>query len=334
MTMDNNDPSPAKAILVENELIGYRLDKFLIKIKNSLDKTFSGLSRARIQNLIKQNLIKVNGRSSLPHYKLKKNDLVNIDYISPAAAETKTGTTKNLTDLPLKIILETERYLVIDKPAGLVIHGKNDKAITLADILLKKYAQLKSVGDDSSRPGIVHRLDKDVSGLMIIAKTQASFTNLKRQFQHRTITKEYTALVYGKIDQPSATINFPIKRADQGYKMAALPLTNFGQINRTGKQAKTYFKVIKKFINYTLLKIKINTGRTHQIRVHLFAYNHPLVGDNIYGTAKTRLQNKKLGLKRVFLVADKLGFTDLSGNQQTFSIGLPNDLKKLLLQIK
>ncbi len=335
MTMNDNAPSPAKAILVKNELIGYRLDKFLIKIKNSHGKIFSGFSRARIQNLIKQKMIKVNGLSSSPHYKLKKNDIVNIAYISLAAAEIKTGATKNLADIPVKIILETEEYLVIDKPAGLSVHGQNDQAITLVDVLIKKYPQLINVGEDSSRPGIVHRLDKDVSGLMIIAKTQASFTNLKRQFRYRTITKEYTALVYGKIDhQPSAVINFPIRRAKKGYKMAALPLTDFGQINQTGKQAETQFDVLKNFINYALLKIKINTGRTHQIRVHLYAYGHPLVGDNIYGTAKTRLLNKKLNLKRVFLVADKLGFTDLAGHKQTYAINLPDDFKKILKQIK
>ena len=324
----------AKNIPVESESIGFRLDKFLIKAKESIDKTVGDFSRARMQNLIKQGLIKVNGQSRSPHYKLKKNDLVNIKFFALAPVKTRVEKNSKLADLPLKIVSETSEYLIIDKPAGVITHGKSDQALVLTDILIKKYPRLKNLGDDPSRPGIIHRLDKDVSGLMVIAKTRASFLDLKKQFQRRMVNKEYTALAYGKIDQPSAMINFPIRRAKQGYKMAALPLTDFGRLNQVGKPAETYFKVIKNYINYTLLKIKINTGRTHQIRVHLFAYNHPLVGDNIYGTAKTRLLNKKLNLNRVFLVADKLGFSDLSGQQQTFSIGLPDDLKKILQLIK
>ena len=313
-------------IKITQENSGQRLDKFLVASGLPIK-----LSRNQIQKLVKQSLIKVNGLAVSSHYNLKTGDVINI--IKPTVPNSRPGD-KKIAALACKvpIIDETGEFLVVDKPAGLAVHSASD--YSLADWLKEKYPKIKLVGDDPERPGIVHRLDKEVSGLMVIAKTQDAFNNLKKQFQDRTIDKQYTALVYGKIQKDSGVINFPVARAKDGYKMAALPLTVKGQISERGRPAETRFQVIKRFVNYALLKIKIITGRTHQIRVHLAAYDHPLAGDNIYGTAKTRLRNKKLGLNRIFLIANRLAFTSLAGEPKNYKIDLSQDLKNILKQIK
>jgi 23S rRNA pseudouridine1911/1915/1917 synthase len=245
-----------------------------------------------------------------------------------------------------EIISETDDYLVINKPAGLAVHGGgNLTEPTLADWLINYYPKIKKVGDDSVRPGIVHRLDKEVSGLMVIAKNQKSFTALKEQFKSREIVKEYLALVYGQVANDEGLIDFPIKRSQTGHKMAALPLKaeklltrrhpqgrDQGNINGwfKARSAQTEFQILKKFVNYTLLRVKIKTGRTHQIRVHFFAYGHPLVGDNLYVTPKTKIKNKKLNLGRIFLMAEHLSFRDLNGQEQDFKIELPSELAAAL----
>ncbi len=232
-------------------------------------------------------------------------------------------------------IFEDKNYLVINKPAGLLVHGAGHiQEPTLVDILLKEHPFLAKVGDDPGRPGLIHRLDKLTSGLLVIAKTQENFDNLKRQFQKRTIIKYYTALAYGQISKDEGEINFPIKRSPRGYKMMALPQTVKGEANVEGRKAITEFSVIKRYLNYTLLKLKIKTGRTHQIRVHLSAYGHPVVGDDLYGSKKTKEKNKKLKLERIFLVADELSFIDLYGEKKEYKIKMPSELKILLKKIK
>jgi len=245
-----------------------------------------------------------------------------------------------------QIIFEDENYLVVNKPAGLAVHGGgNIKEATLADWLINYYPPIKTVGEDLTRPGIVHRLDKDVSGLMVVAKTQAAFDDLKGQFKGREINKEYVALVHGKLAAADGEINFPIKRSQAGHKMAALPLNAADLLSRRhprgrdqgnisglfkAREAITFFKTLKNFVNYTLVRVKIKTGRTHQIRVHFFAYGHPLVGDNLYCTKKTKYKNKKIGLGRVFLVADRLSFRDLAGDKRNFTLDLPSELNACL----
>ncbi|MFA6306508.1 MAG: RluA family pseudouridine synthase [Patescibacteria group bacterium] len=314
-------------IKITEKNYGERLDKFL---------TGSGhlkLSRNQIQKLIEQGLISINSLTVSAHYLLRPNDIINV--AKNLFLDKKSIDKEKLAGLPdhkIKIIHETAEFLVINKPAGLAVHGLNN--YTLADWLMEKYPKIKKIGDDPERPGIVHRLDKDVSGLMVIAKTQAAFNSLKKQFQNRTIKKQYTALVHGKIIKDSAIINFPIKRSREGYKMAALPATVKGEPTEAGRLAETEFMVLQRLINYTLLKIKIKTGRTHQIRVHLAAYGHPIVGDDTYSTAKTRAQNKKLNLGRIFLIADHLSFNDLKNKRQDYKINLTEELKNLLKIVK
>lgn len=245
-----------------------------------------------------------------------------------------------------EIIFEDNNYLVINKPADLIVHGgPGITEITLADLLIEKYPEILEVGEDKLRPGIVHRLDKEVSGLMVIAKNNESFNNLKEQFKDRDVNKTYLALVHGKIEKDYDDIIFPIKRAKEGYKMAALPMNVENLLVRRSpksrdkgnieglfkaRAASTSFKVIKRFINFTYLEVNIKTGRTHQIRVHFSAYGHPLVGDNLYYTKKSKEKNKKINLGRVFLVASQLSFSDLNGAKKTFNLELPKELENYL----
>jgi len=306
-----------KKIKVKKSAAKQRLDIFLAEELKQ--------SRSQVQKLIKQKLVFINDKEGSAHYKIKEDDKVAIKTAKTSAAETKQK--KNLPKL--KIVQETDDYLVINKPAGVIIHGgEGINEATLTDALEKKYPAIIKIGDDPLRPGIVHRLDKESSGLLVVAKTNEMFLHLKKQFQTRKIIKKYTALVYEKIDKEEDKINFPISRSAKGYKMAA------HANNQTGRQAITEFTVAKEFINYTLLNVKIKTGRTHQIRVHMSAYGHPVVGDHLYGTRKTKEKNDKLGLNRIFLHADYLAFKNLEGEQQEFEIKLPVELKKVLEIIK
>jgi 23S rRNA pseudouridine1911/1915/1917 synthase len=304
-----------------------RIDKFLTE-------KLPDFSRSQIQKMIKRADIIVNGKPVSAHYSLKEGDIIQFP-ISNFQFPNKLKNLKSKNqNFKLQIIADDKEYLVVNKPAGIAMHGApHMEEITLADLILKKYPKIKKVGDDPARPGIAHRLDKEVSGLVVIAKTQDSFDNLKKQFQARTVAKQYIALVYGKIQKDEGEITFPIARAKSGYKMAALPLTT-KEMKVSGRRAITEFKTKKRYINYTLLEIKIKTGRTHQIRVHMAAYGHPIVGDNLYGTKKTRKQNKKLELGRIFLFANKLSFNNLTGEKQTFKINMPEELKKFLKKIK
>lgn len=302
----------------DNNAIGRRLDVWLAEA--------SGLSRSRIQKLIENSQVLVNGLKTNSHYSLKDNEIIEI--IETTERETKNTSDKMLPkDIP--IISQTDDYIVINKPAGVLTHGtENDSRGSLADWLVQRMPPIAKVGEDPARPGIVHRLDKDASGLIVVAKNQASFDDLKKQFQERTVTKLYQALVYGDDIGQEGEIRFKMERSTKGYRMAARPL------NQEGKLAITEFSVIKRFHNYTLLSVKIKTGRTHQIRASLAAFNHPVVGDDLYGTARQKITNKKFKLGRVFLVAAHLEFTDLKGERQIFEIELPVELKAVLSTLK
>ncbi len=314
---------------ITTEQSGKRIDKFLAD-------NLPDFSRAQIQKLIKQESVQVNKKPVSAHYKLKEGDEIEIRTADGGqqAAEKKETASDN-KKFELDVIADNKEYLIINKPAGLTMHGApHIKEITLSDLILKKYPKIEKVGEDPFRPGIAHRIDKEVSGLVVVAKTQDSFDSLKKQFQERTVRKQYTALVHGRIKKDEGVINFPIGRASAGHKMAALPATVKGSANLAGRRAVTEFMKIKEFINYTLIKVNIKTGRTHQIRAHMAAYGHPIVGDNLYGTKKTRRQNEKLGLDRIFLFANKLSFNNLAGERKEFEINMPEELEKFLEKVR
>lgn len=308
---------------IKKEQIGARVDLFLVK---KIKKT-----RGEAQKLIKEGRVLVNGKSKSNHYALKEGEEVEIRKLE----NLKIGGKLMADNFKIEVIFENKEFLVVNKPAGLIVHGApHIKGLTLADWLLKECPTIKNVGEDKARPGIMHRLDKDASGLMVVAKTNEAFKSLKKQFQDRLVEKEYTALAYGAIIKETDKINFSIKRSAGGHKQAAVPKGyNFKENFLELREAFSEFKVIKRFVNYTLLSVKIFSGRKHQIRVHLFAYGCPLVGDDLYSTKKTREMNRKNNLGRIFLVASKLSFHDLAGVKQSFAIDLPPELKKFLTKI-
>lgn len=226
----------------------------------------------------------------------------------------------------MKIIYEDNDIIVIDKPADLTVHpirlGQND---TLVNQLLDKYPEIKNVGDDSLRPGIVHRLDKDTSGLMVIAKNNKSFEYLKKQFSERKIIKKYLALVNGRVKDKKGTITKSISLSKKDHrKRSAL-------LDEKSQKAWTEYKVIKRFSvkdeHYTLLEVSIKTGRTHQIRIHLSSIGHPVAGDKQY---KFKRQSSPENLNRQFLHAFYLKFKLPNGKIMEFKLDLPKDLKSVL----
>jgi 23S rRNA pseudouridine1911/1915/1917 synthase len=301
---------------------GKRLDLFLVQ---KTKKT-----RGQVQQIVEAGAALVDGKKLSNHYALKLDEEVEIK-------SAKKSLKKNMDVLvEPKVVFANQEFIVINKPAGLIVHGApHIKQPTLADWLVKKYPELKKVGEDKTRPGIMHRLDKDVSGLLVIARTNDSFHNLKKQFQTREVEKVYTALVYGNVAKDNDKIEFSLKRSSGGHRQAAVPEGyNFKENFLELREAFTEFQVLQRFINYTLLSVKIKSGRKHQIRVHLFAYGLPLVGDMLYSTKYTREQNRKIKLGRIFLVSSKLSFTDLEGKRQSFAVELPAELEKVLEEIK
>ncbi|MEI7498060.1 MAG: RluA family pseudouridine synthase [Candidatus Falkowbacteria bacterium] len=291
-----------------------RLDKFLTS-------NLTDFTRSQLQKLIERKLVKVNGAIRSAHFLVQTGDTVEI---FPETIELVDGKTPKIILPKIKIIAETDDYLVINKPAGLLVHGgKHIKDISLVDWLIKYYPAVATVGDSPERPGIIHRLDKDVSGVMLIAKNQIAFDYYKSLFSQRLMHKKYTALVHGVIAKDEITLNFHIERSTSGYKMAARPS------NQEGKEAISQVVTIKRWYHYSAANITILTGRTHQIRAHLSAYSHPIIGDELYGTRESKIKNKKLHTTRIYLAAIELGFTDQQGQPQLFIIKTPAEFQAL-----
>ncbi len=304
-------------IKIKSEDTDQRLDKFL---RDKLP-----ISRSQIQKLIKAGDILVNAKKVTPHYFLQANDKINVPQkeVKELTKEKKLEANKKIK---LKIVFEDENILVIDKPAGLMVHPTEKmEPDTLVNGLLAYNPQIKNVGDDPLRPGIVHRLDKAVSGLILVCKNQKAFDYYKQQFQNRKIKKIYTALVHGQMEKLEGEINLPIERAKGKGKMAVKP------ISQGGKEAITKYVVIKQFKNFALLEVEILTGRTHQIRAHLNAIQHPVVGDKLY---KQKNVKESLALDRPFLHSTILSFTDMQGKCQEFKSKLPAKLEKIIKELK
>lgn len=313
-----------KIFKIDKEIAGQRLDVFLTK---NLDTT-----RSQIQKMIRSNQIQINSENpkKLGHRLKDKDEIEVLEKILPTKKikeEIKEEESKNTPDI--KIITEEKDYLIIDKPTGLLSHSTlkmESKAVS--EILLKKYPEIRQVGEDPARPGIVHRLDKDASGLMVVARNNDMFEHLKKQFKLREVDKEYEVLVHGQVEAESGEINFRLKRSKSG-RMSALPLGKY-----SGKEALTEYKIKKRFINFTLLKVKIHTGRMHQIRAHMLAFNHPVVGDKIYFQKnKKNLEWDEL-IHRLFLHCTSLGFKNLAGEKIKYEIDTPNELEVFLEKIK
>ncbi len=276
-----------------------------------------GLSRTKIQKAIKTGLIMVPGVEITPHFSIEKPTEVSYD------EEALLKPIPRSTELPvLDIIFEDADILVINKQAGFIVHRNNEAdLLSIADAAVKHAPEMASVGENPLRPGIVSRLDKGVSGVMVMAKNETSYKWLKRAFHDREVKKEYLALVHGVPGHLEGTIDFSIARSVSSGKMAARPNS------QEGREAITHYVVKKAFRFHALLDLIIETGRTHQIRAHMLAFGHGIVGDQLY---KPKNIKHTLPLNRPFLHSASLTIPMLDGTTKTFTAPLPPELQSLL----
>ncbi len=295
---------------------GARLDAYLAA-------RVEGWSRARIQRLVEDGDVLVRGRTAKPAYKLREGDDVEVEL---APADT-TGFAPE--EIPLAIVYEDEDLLVVNKPAGLVVHpAAGVPSGTLANALAFHFSQL-STRAGAARPGIVHRLDRGTSGLIVVAKNEAAHENLADQFREREVFKSYVALVHGRVQEESGRVEQAIARDPRNRTRMA--------VVGGGRPALSLYRVRRRFDRFTLLDVEIKTGRTHQIRVHLQWLKHPVVGDAVYGDGRDntitdpRLRARLGALKRQFLHAEQLGFRHPRTNEPLrFTAPLPAELAQFL----
>jgi len=303
-------------IEISNSHAKQRIDKFLAGF-------YPEKSRAGWQKGIKNKEVLVNDKIVKADYVLKKNDEVEILKPPPTLFLVRRGEIK-IPDM--EIIYEDNEVIVLNKPAGVLSqNAKSSKSPSITDFLLKRCPKIKNVGEGEMRFGVVHRLDKDTSGIIIGAKNNRSFDFLKKQFRERKTEKEYQALVYGKVKDKQGMVDLAIARSKKKFDQQTA-VDTVKKENLKSRNAITFYEVIKYFKDYTLLKVIPKTGRMHQIRVHLKAIGHPVVGDQKYKFRKLPAAN----LKRQFLHAVKLKITLPSGKVKVFKSGLPNDLKEFL----
>lgn len=284
-----------------------------IRIDTYLAKQVDDISRVTVQRLIKEGKILVNNKKIKTSYKVQENDEIIIENEEPKEITLKAQ------KIPLEIIWEDNDIIVINKPKGLVVHpanGNPDGTLVNAIMAICKDS-LSGIGGEI-RPGIVHRLDKDTSGIIVVAKNDKAHINLSEQIKNHEIEKTYIALVRGNVKEQEATIDMPIGRSPQDRKKMA--------VVKSGKKAVTHFKVLKRFRNYTLLEVKIETGRTHQIRVHLSQIGYPIVGDDVYSSGKN-----EWGIQGQCLHAKSLKFKHpITGKEMYLEARLPDYFQKII----
>lgn len=283
-----------------------RLDKVASEL-------FTDFSRSQLKELLASGNLKVNGETKKPKYQVKSGDKLTLD---PPAIKSLDLVAENIA---LDIVYEDDDVLVVNKPQGMVVHpSAGHESHTLVNALL--YHCPLSTINGTFRPGIVHRIDKDTSGLLMVAKNDQAHQSLAAQLKNKTNIREYLALVHGNIKEDQGVIDAPIGRSPKDRKKQA--------VVATGKPAITHFRVLKRFGQYTYIACRLETGRTHQIRVHMKYIGHPLAGDPLYGPKKT------LPGKGQYLHAAKLGFKHpVTGKELLFEAPLPayfaEALKKL-----
>ena len=318
MAEDPPNPCSELSFTVGPEHTDLRLDVFLAS-------QIEGWSRARLQRVIEAEDVLVNGKPSKPSYKLREHDELEVELTLP--------TTSSFTPeaIPIEIVHEDDTLVVVNKPAGLVVHpAAGIHSGTLANALAYHFQQLPNAS--SVRPGIVHRLDRDTSGLLVVAKTESALENLSDQFRDRSVYKSYVALVHGRVTSDSGRIEEPLARDRSNRTRMA--------VVRGGRSALSIYRVNRRFNRFTLLDVELKTGRTHQIRVHLAWLKHPVVGDETYGGGRDNtIQNPKLKAKirslgRQFLHAERLAFAHpTTGERVLYQSPLPPELSNLLMDI-
>jgi len=285
---------------------GKRLDSYV-------SEYIEDVSRSYISQLIKEGLILVNGEKKKPKYVVKKDDKIQIQLPKRETLEPEAE------EIPLDIVFEDEDIIIINKPKGLVVHpAPGNKTRTLVNALLNHTKDLSTI-NGNTRPGIVHRLDKDTSGLLVVAKNDLAHKRLVEQLKKHEIKRVYVALVHGIVERDEATINAPIGRNPRNrIKMAVT--------NINSKEAITHYRVLERFDDYTYVEASLETGRTHQIRVHMAYINHPVVGDPLY----TRRKNE-FGIKTQMLHAKRIGLKHPSlGEYMEFEVQPPQEFNEVI----
>lgn len=299
-----------RQFLVIDEEEGDRLDVYL-------SSQLGDMSRSYIQKLIKDKKVSVNNKIEKAKYLVKEEDLITIEIPAPKLLEVTPQ------DIPIDIVYEDDDLLIVNKPQDMVVHpAPGNYENTLVNAILYHCKDNLSSINGVIRPGIVHRIDKDTSGLLMIAKNNNSHNSLAEQLKDHSITREYEFICHGVMKEDKITVNKPIGRNPKDrLKMAVV---------KDGKHAVTHFEVINRYENFTHVKATLETGRTHQIRVHALSLNHPLLGDPIYGP-----KNNKFGAKGQILHAKKLGFIHPTSKEYVeFDSELPEHFKTLLKKIK
>ncbi len=294
---------------INSENQGERIDKFL-------SSKLSNISRSYIHKLIEDGNITVNQNSVNKKYKLSENDMINVKIPKPQELEVIAE------NIPLDIVYEDNDLLIVNKPKNMVVHpAPGNYSSTLVNALLYHCKNSLSGINGVIRPGIVHRIDKDTSGLLIVAKNDTSHKELAEQIKNHSFTREYEAVVYGNLKEDTGTINANIARhKTDRKKMAVVPLL--------GRNAVTHYTVLKRYGNFTHIKLKLETGRTHQIRVHMSYIGHPVVGDEVYANPKN---NPFKFLKGQCLHAKTIGFIHPTTKEyMEFTSPLPEYFQKIL----
>ncbi len=301
-----------KKITISPKNSGQRIDKFLTQEFFCNEK-----SRGEIIRLIKEGKVIVGRKKIKPSYVLKEGDEVEVK-------ETKKNSKiKPNEKIFFEVIFKNDDFIIIDKPAGLAVHPVDfESEDTLVNGLVAKFPEIENVGDDPLRPGIVHRLDRETSGVMIVARNQESFELLKKSFKNREVQKKYLALVWGNLEKKKDTIKKPIARSSD-YKKQVIA----GKKTKTKvREAVTEYEVKNRFPNFDLVEARPKTGRMHQIRVHFFSIGHPVVGDKKY---KLKKISDSSSPKRQLLHAKEIRFF-LRGKEYSFQSELPSDFEKYL----
>ena len=299
-----------KQIKANKELAGLRLDKALSLI-------LEDVSRSKVQSHLENGYILVNQKKEKASYKLCENDVITIEDFPNEVSDL------NPEDIPLDIVYEDDDLIVVNKPKGLVVHpGAGNEEHTLANAL-KFHSDNLSTLNGEFRPGIVHRIDKDTAGLLIVAKNDAAHAFLSNQLADHTLGRKYYALVLGVIPENEGKIIAPIGRDQKFRQKMAVDLLR-------GKEAETSFKVIERFKDSTLVECSLKTGRTHQIRVHMAYIGYPVIGDPIYGKG-----NRKMYDEGQLLFAHEIHFIHPKTKKgMTFSVDLPDYFKKILEELR
>ncbi len=288
-----------------------------LRIDAYISSKLDNLSRSAVQKLISDNNITVNNKAINKNYKIKINDEIKVIMPPPQVLDVKAE------DIELDIVYEDSDVAVINKPQGMVVHpAAGHYSGTLVNALMNNVEDLSSI-NGVLRPGIVHRLDKNTSGLLIIAKNDLSHSFLSNCLKEHSINRIYYALVEGVVKNDKGVINAPLGRSEKDRKKRCVTTKN-------SKEAITNYDVIKRYKKYTLIKLKLETGRTHQIRVHMKHIGHPVVGDDVYGK-----EDKKFGLKGQLLHSKSIGFIHPTTKEYLeFDSELPDYFKKVLEKIE